>query len=228
MSQDNQVKGVYSAYPDSGFNEFTAPDITAWKLARSAIEHENNLVNHRMTWFFSSQAFLLTAFFVVASYSDKPVIKDLDRLSMLPVLFLTIGFLAIYVCLVTQNGLERAYIALDDITAHYDQLKQQHGFARVPPLHHWRKPALLNTRYVPVVTIVTWIILGSVFALARVPSIVAFTSGVTLEQAMLTASALLVIGGAISVGYILGKARKRTSRHWSRQPEPVGTLAKNP
>ena len=138
MTQDKEGNGPYSGYPESGFNEFTAPDVTAWKLARSAIEHENNLVNHRMTWFFSSQEFLLTAFFVVAQFSDKPVIKDLDSLRMLPVLFVTIGFLAIYMCMVTQNGIERAYAALDDVTAHYDRLREQHRFVRVPPLHFWR------------------------------------------------------------------------------------------
>lgn len=34
-----------------------------WKRVRSAIEHENNLVNHRLTWLFLAQGGLFTAFF---------------------------------------------------------------------------------------------------------------------------------------------------------------------
>jgi hypothetical protein len=216
MNQTDTRDQLYGSYPYDGFNEFCAPDITAWKLARSAIEHENNLINHRLTWFFSAQAFLLTAFFVVVSYSDKPILKELDALRILPVLFLIIGFLAIYMCLVTQNGLERAYTALDNITRHYDQLAARHVFSRTPPLHFWKKPTLFNSRYIPVVTVVMWIALEGVCALARIPSLQAATAQLTGEQAMFGAGVLLALIGAIAVGYLWGTSRKREDRYWNR------------
>lgn len=43
-------------------DEFKNRALTNWKRARSVMEHENLLVNHRMTWFLMSQAALFTAF----------------------------------------------------------------------------------------------------------------------------------------------------------------------
>src|SRR6478735_3272731 len=95
----------FDSFQLNDFCESNAPDITVWKLVRSAIEHENALINHRLTWFFSTQAFLLTVFFAVVAYSDKQFFQEMASIETLTVLFLTIGFLAIYMCLVTQNGI---------------------------------------------------------------------------------------------------------------------------
>ena len=37
----------------------------SWKLARSVVEHENDLVNHRITWLLATHAALLAALFVL-------------------------------------------------------------------------------------------------------------------------------------------------------------------
>src|SRR5205085_3238481 len=55
-------KSTYSKYDRWSFKEFEAPDVTAWKLARTVIEHENILVNQRLTWLLTSHAFLFTFF----------------------------------------------------------------------------------------------------------------------------------------------------------------------
>ncbi|OKH41695.1 hypothetical protein FACHB389_04165 [Nostoc calcicola FACHB-389] len=36
-----------------------------WKICRDLIQHEDNLINHRMTWLISSNFFLFSAFFVI-------------------------------------------------------------------------------------------------------------------------------------------------------------------
>lgn len=49
------------------------PYLTQWKLVRSAIEHENTLKSHRVTWFLATQLFLFTGFtsvFVEAIKTD--------------------------------------------------------------------------------------------------------------------------------------------------------------
>jgi len=38
------------------------PFLTQWRLVRSAIEHENTLKSHRVTWFLATQLFLFTGF----------------------------------------------------------------------------------------------------------------------------------------------------------------------
>jgi hypothetical protein len=48
--------------------------LAQWKLVRSAIEHENTLVSHRVSWFLATQLFLFAGF---SSIFVKAVEKDL-------------------------------------------------------------------------------------------------------------------------------------------------------
>ena len=53
-------------YDDANpWDEFKDPAVTRWKMARAAIEHENTLKNHRISWLILSQAFLFAAFAAV-------------------------------------------------------------------------------------------------------------------------------------------------------------------
>jgi len=62
---------------DDEWDEFHDAEIVDWKRVRSAIEHENELTNHRLTWILSSQAFLLVAFALMFQASTK---TDVDKL----------------------------------------------------------------------------------------------------------------------------------------------------
>ena len=44
------------------WDEFKDKSCTDWKRVRSAIEHENNLTNHRLSWLFATQLFLFGGF----------------------------------------------------------------------------------------------------------------------------------------------------------------------
>lgn len=55
------------------FDEFKNKELADWKRIRTAIEHENTLVNHRLTWLLTSQGFLFTGFGVV--YSTKQTVN---------------------------------------------------------------------------------------------------------------------------------------------------------
>jgi len=67
------------------FDEFKDKALADWKRVRSAIEHENTLVNHRLTWLLTSQGFLFTGFGVVySSKNDKPL--DLYGMAILIVI----------------------------------------------------------------------------------------------------------------------------------------------
>jgi hypothetical protein len=92
-----------------------------WKMARSAIEHENGLVNHRMTWFFQSQAFLFAAFAVI--YYQIFDHDDLGHKIVGGLFLLLVCMYACYICLVIQKGIEDAYTALSIITVHYEEEK---------------------------------------------------------------------------------------------------------
>jgi hypothetical protein len=59
---------------DLEWDEFHDIHIVNWKRVRAAMEQENQLVNHRLTWFLSTQAFLFAAFALTfqASTEAKP------------------------------------------------------------------------------------------------------------------------------------------------------------
>ena len=159
----------YDGYlSESSFNEFESPDITAWKLARAAVEHENALVNHRITWLLQSQAFLFSAFFLVfLSWSRGDVYGA--ALTVIPGLLAVIALFGIYVCIVIQRGIARANEALSDVTVHYKALAEKNGFRRTPPLHKWKRPMLLcDQQDLPMAAAVLWAVvlvglLGTVF-----------------------------------------------------------------
>jgi hypothetical protein len=79
-----------------------------WEQLRNAIVHEDNLVNHRLTWLLTTEGFLLTGFFIIqaAILSNKlPWQAVLVLESMLCVVF----FGAALICLTTRLTIATAY-----------------------------------------------------------------------------------------------------------------------
>jgi len=54
------------------FDEFKNPRYADWRRIRLAIEHENTLVNHRITWLLTSQGFVVAGIVAVVNESLKP------------------------------------------------------------------------------------------------------------------------------------------------------------
>jgi hypothetical protein len=82
------------------------PFLTQWRLVRSAIEHENTLKSHRVTWFLATQLFLFTGFtsiFVEAIKSDF-LFRSLKVYAALVIIFL----MGIYVCVLAWANLRAA------------------------------------------------------------------------------------------------------------------------
>jgi hypothetical protein len=123
-----------SKFPLS-FDEFKSPDITIWKLTRSEIEHENNLINHRLTWLNASQGFFFTMFGLVYSAAAK---GDLgNQKYQAPFLLGTIAMLALYFCLSIRSALRDAEIQLDILTQDYNRIREDEKFPeRLPSLHN--------------------------------------------------------------------------------------------
>jgi hypothetical protein len=77
-----------------------------WRRIRGAIEHENLLTNHRMTWLLQSQGFLLASFgFVLqASLSAKP-----DTVVVYQLVLGSVAFIGITMCLYLRWSLLAAF-----------------------------------------------------------------------------------------------------------------------
>lgn len=101
---DSQKQGSDS------FDEFKDRDFADWKRVRSSIEHENLLVNHRLSWLFASHAFLLSAFAVVFNAARNTPLDssyDLARVQY-QILLILIVLLGTFLCLSIFNGLQEA------------------------------------------------------------------------------------------------------------------------
>jgi hypothetical protein len=207
MTSDAQNDTDLSKYWHSEtFNELSSPHIVAWKLARSAVEHENSLVNHRMTWFLLSQAFLFSAFVGVFS-APQTAMANLEPLRQF--LLAAVGLFAVYVCLVTHDGLYRAFVALNNVTDGYESLIRRHGSDPIVPrnLHYWVKPKLIHQQKLPFATLLLWIALLVTCLDADLRSALGKFG---------TTGALAVVAGAslFALGYVLRGSR--FFRHTSR------------
>src|SRR5213079_896181 len=71
--------------------------VADWKRVRFVIEHENTLVNHRVTWLLASQGFLLAGYFALVSGWAKTDFK-IGPATLVALIFALFGISA-YICL---------------------------------------------------------------------------------------------------------------------------------
>lgn len=118
------INQAYKRLEDIEFDEFKDKNYADWKRVRAAIEHENTLVNHRLSWLFSSQAFLFTAFTVlfntwknsqtVQSGIANPTI-DIATKNQFLFLLILIALIGFFICLFIQRGLNAAEDHLQEL-----------------------------------------------------------------------------------------------------------------
>jgi hypothetical protein len=87
------------------WDEFHDDEIVDWKRCRSAIEHENTLVNHRLSWLFASQSFLFASFGVVWNAWKNPSGANSVPAQTSMVFLVIIAITGIVVCTAIQQSL---------------------------------------------------------------------------------------------------------------------------
>lgn len=98
------------------WDEFHDDEIVDWKRLRLCIEHENALVNHRLTWLFASQAFLFTSFGVIWNAWKNPSGNNIIPTLTCQAFLMAISCIGIIVCRAIQQsliGAEAQIIYLD-------------------------------------------------------------------------------------------------------------------
>ena len=91
------------------YDEFKDKETVDWKRVRAAIEHENTLVNHRLTWLLTSQALLFGGFGLI--FQDEKKLNDHYYLAFLVI----ICFVGIVVSLKTYIDIEMAGRQLSEL-----------------------------------------------------------------------------------------------------------------
>lgn len=91
----------------------TNRDHDDWQLVRAAIEHENTLVNYRLTWFCMLQGFLFTAFGVILDAWTKP--EKSEHFFLFFSFLSIISILSISICWVIWRTLRLAEIQIKNL-----------------------------------------------------------------------------------------------------------------
>jgi hypothetical protein len=102
VSHPTQTPKVLSMerYPDG------QESLAQWKLVRSAIEHENTLISHRVTWFLATQLFLFAGF---SSIFVKAIEKDsLFGSAKVYSAFVIISCIGIWICILAWANMRAA------------------------------------------------------------------------------------------------------------------------
>ena len=94
------------------FDEFKNRDFADWKRVRSSMEHENILVNHRLSWLFAAHAFLYAAFAVVFNAWNNLNNNEPAVAGSYQILLTLISAIGVFICATIQRGLWEAENAL--------------------------------------------------------------------------------------------------------------------
>ena len=144
---------------DPDWDEFKDPEIVDWKRVRSAIEHENDLTNHRFTWLLASQGFLFAAFALTWQASTKTDIRDADRASY-QVLLAAFAVTGILVSLYLSRGMVAAHNQHNALESWWRQ-RPKTDANRHPPLCGTDPRMFRNMPYyrIPYIFASAWVLL---------------------------------------------------------------------
>jgi hypothetical protein len=94
------------------FDEFKDKEYADWRRIRLAVEHENTLVNHRITWLLTSQAFLIAALVGIFNEAQKPEGINADQAWLFS---FAIALISITICFAIGRSLAEASFQLDHL-----------------------------------------------------------------------------------------------------------------
>src|SRR6266404_6343921 len=196
------------------------PDNENWKRARSVIEHENTLINHRVTWLLASQGFLFAGYSALITGWAKAELH-IGRGTFVALLVALLAISA-YICIsmgimlsaaITQirfiqcwwYGIQNPGASLKSIeeVSTLSELNRCH-----PYLQGWkarRGTRLFDTEFMPYFFLGTWIILIFIGIVVAYP---AFWTEFLKNQLTRILTVVIVFAVAVTcalIGYLYGK-----------------------
>ncbi|MDR5856895.1 hypothetical protein P9239_04965 [Caballeronia sp. LZ062] len=199
MDQLNSQKASLEANASTtdaacGFNEATNQDYADWKRLRLVIEHENTLVNHRLTWLLTSQTVAFAAIAVIFK-EWLPDRKDGGTYDLLLALMILVCLLGFGTALLVSRGLlhaqthiarldrwwyspDRANMSMDFPRTRNERLEErrarmelaQEKLGSHPPLQHQtdlRSDDLLSPSNLPACFMYMWPVIGAILVFVR-------------------------------------------------------------
>jgi len=134
--------------------------IQYYQIIRSQIEHEDNLINQRLSWFVAAQAFLFSAYAILL---NAPSQVRLQRFAtQQETLFSLIPLVAIGVSILIYITVVAAMLAMANLRRLLEGHMKEEESALLPPVQGYRQTLLLGQAspiLIPLLFMSSWVVL---------------------------------------------------------------------
>jgi hypothetical protein len=131
--------------------------IEHYKIIRSQIEHEDNLINQRLSWFVASQSFFFSAYAILL---NAPVeARQPEFAEQQSILFLMIPIVAICTSVLIYTTITAAMIAMYNLRKNLDKHAITQLRGDLPPVEGYRQTLILGQAapvLMPLVFLIVW------------------------------------------------------------------------
>jgi hypothetical protein len=134
--------------------------IQYYQIIRSQIEHEDNLINQRLSWFVASQAFLFSAYAILLNVPSQVRLQIFE--TQREMLFFLIPLVAIGVSILIYITVIAAMLATANLRRLLKTHMNEKESALLPPVQGYRQTLLLGQAsplLMPFLFLVGWIVL---------------------------------------------------------------------
>src|SRR5690349_4696595 len=119
----------------------TPPDsVQYYAIVRSQIEHEDNLVGQRLSWFVAAQSFLFTAYAITVSNIRPDSSPSKVQQSML----IVVPLVALLTCLLLSINIIAGLVAIANLRQLFDSHIPKPAQHRLPPIQAYRHTRLFG------------------------------------------------------------------------------------
>jgi hypothetical protein len=133
--------------------------IQYYQIIRSQLEHEDNLINQRLSWFVAAQAFLFSAYAILLNAPSQVRLEGFG--TQQEILFFLIPLVAIGMSILIYVTVIAAMLAM----ANLRRLLESHAKEKeilLPPVQGYRQTLLLGQAspiLIPFLFMISWIVL---------------------------------------------------------------------
>ena len=131
--------------------------IQYYEIIRSQIEHEDNLINQRLSWFVAAQAFLFSAYAILLNAPSQVRLATQQE-----ILFFLIPLVAIGVSILIYITVIAAMLATANLRRLLKTHMNEKDSALLPPVQGYRQTLLLGQAspiLIPFLFMISWIVL---------------------------------------------------------------------
>jgi hypothetical protein len=132
-----------------------------YQIIRGQIEHEDNLIGQRLSWFVAAQSFYFTAYAIVMS-NLKPQDHGPWVSSQMRLILLVLPVIAMVTSLLIYAAIIAGLIAMGRLRDLYDDYANHEHAVGLPPVQGYRRTQVLGQAapmFLPGVFVVVWLAL---------------------------------------------------------------------